>query len=244
MTLEFITPSWPAPKNIKAFTTTRIGGFSKSPYDTFNTANHVGDDPDAVAKNRKLLRETLHLPSEPTWLNQVHGVEVIQANQQTTPVTADASFTQKPGVVCVAQTADCLPLLVCDRAGTTVAAIHAGWKGLAAGVIEATINTLKIPAQELLVWLGPAMGPQSFEVKEDVLAAFTTVDPKAELAFKPINSTQWLANIYLLAKQRLNNLGITHIYGEELCTYNDKERFFSFRRDKDTGRMASLIWME
>lgn len=241
--ISFIQPNWPAPTNIKAYTTTRIGGFSCTPYDTLNLATHVNDDPINVEKNRILLREFLHLPDEPLWLTQVHGVEVVQAELQQPYVVADAAYTREKNIVCAVQTADCLPVLICDRAATCVAAIHAGWKGLAAGIIEETIKTLKILGSDLLVWLGPAIGPQAFEVGEDVYETFITHDSNAALGFKKIDNKKWLANMYLLAKQRLHQLGVQNIYGGEFCTYTDKERFFSYRRDNMTGRMASLIWI-
>lgn len=239
-----IQANWPAPKNIKAFTTTRIGGVSKTPYDSFNLATHVGDDRKAVEKNRALLQTTLQLPNEPLWLTQTHSIDVVQAELQQAYVNADASYTRQKNIVCAAQTADCLPVLICDRAATCVAAIHAGWKGLAAGIIEQTIKAMNIPGKELLVWLGPAIGPHAFEVGEDVYQQFITHDANADLGFNKISSQKWLADIYLLAKQRLHAYDVTAIYGGEFCTYTDKEKFFSFRRDKTTGRMTSLIWIE
>lgn len=241
--ISLIQPNWPAPTNIKAYTTTRIGGVGRAPYDTFNLAAHVNDDPANVEKNRILLQEFLHLPSEPLWLTQVHGVNVVQAELQQPYVTADASYTREKNIVCVAQTADCLPVLICDRAATCVAAIHAGWKGLAAGIIEETIKMLKISGNDLLAWLGPAIGPQAFEVGDDVYEQFIAHDANAALGFKKIDNKKWLADIYLLAKQRLHQCDVQNIYGGEFCTYTDKEQFFSYRRDNITGRMASLIWI-
>lgn len=243
--MDFIYPNWPAPNNVKALQTTRSGGVSTGAFASLNMGGHVGDDPIAVAKNRQLLSP--YLPSEPVWVNQVHGVEVIDAAISSCLQNADASFTTKSNVVCVTMTADCLPLLVCDTKGTVVAAVHAGWRGLCDGVIEAAIAKMQVPPHEILVWLGPAIGPNAFEVGADVKAQFMAIDAQAKLAFKP-HGDKWLGNLYLIAKQRLNNLGVTQIYGatvnEDFCTYSDAGRFFSFRRDNVTGRMASMIWLE
>lgn len=237
---EVIIPDWPAPANVKALQTTRSGGYSQMPYDSLNFGDHVGDDPIIVAKNR----QTLHLPSEPIWLKQVHGVEVAVAERADCQPTADATVSFRSGSVCVVMTADCLPLLLCDQAGTVVAAVHAGWRGLADGVIEAAVASMKVAPGELMVWLGPAIGPHAFEVGDDVRDAFLAHDSAASSAFHAATTSgKYLADIYLLAHQRLNALGVTHIYGGGLCTYTDSARFFSFRRDNKTGRMATLIWM-
>jgi polyphenol oxidase len=242
--LNFIEPNWPAPANVKALQTTRIGGVSQKPYASLNLGAHVNDDGIAVAKNRQLLSP--YLPSEPVWMNQVHGLEVIDAAHSTCLPDADASFTMQANVVCVAMTADCLPVLLCDKAGTVVAAVHAGWRGLCDGVIEAAVNKLPVEKSEILAWLGPAIGPEAFEVGDEVRQQFLQHDSQAEQAFKQ-NGGKWLCNMYLIAKQRLNKLGVTQIYGgsinEDFCTYTDEARFFSFRRDNVTGRMASLIWL-
>jgi hypothetical protein len=225
---------------VKALQTTRGGGYSQPPYDSLNFGDHVGDAAIAVARNRQSLR----LPSEPLWLEQVHGVEVILAEQAACLPKADATVSFHPGAVCAVMTADCLPLLLCDRAGTVVAAVHAGWRGLADGVIEAAVARMQVVPAGLMAWLGPAIGPQEFEVGDEVRDAFMAHDPVAASAFTAIASpNKYLADIYLLARQRLNALGISNIYGGGLCTYTDKERFFSFRRDNRTGRMATLIWM-
>lgn len=243
--LDFITPDWPAPKHVKALQTLRTGGVSKAPYASLNLGAHVSDDPIAVAKNRQLLSP--YLPSEPVWVNQVHGVEVIDAAVSSCLQNADASFTNKPNVVCVTMTADCLPVLLCDKKGSVVAAVHAGWRGLCDGVIEAAITKMQVPASEILVWLGPAIGPDAFEVGDDVREQFIAKDNQAALAFKPL-ADKWLCNMYLIATQRLNAQGVTEIYGagvnEDFCTYSDEARFFSFRRDNVTGRMATMIWLE
>jgi YfiH family protein len=242
--LGFITPSWPAPANVKALQTTRIGGVSHAPYDSLNLGAHVNDDAIAVANNRQLLSP--YLPSKPVWVNQVHGVEVIDAAQSTCLQNADASFTTQANVVCVTMTADCLPVLICDKAGTVVASVHAGWRGLCDGAIEAAVNKLPVEKSEILAWLGPAIGPDAFEVGDEVRQQFMQHDSNAELAFKP-HGEKWFCNMYMIAQQRLNKLGVTHIFGgsinEDFCTYTDEARFFSFRRDNVTGRMASLIWL-
>jgi YfiH family protein len=247
--LNFIVPNWPAPANVKALQTTRIGGVSQTPYASLNLGEHVNDDGIAVAKNRQLLSP--YLSSEPVWVNQVHGVEVIDAAKSTCLQNADASFTTQANVVCVTMTADCLPVLLCDKAGKVVAAVHAGWRGLCDGVIEAAVNQLPVEKSEVLAWLGPSIGPDAFEVGDEVRQQFVQHDSNAELAFKQHSdykvNQKWLCNMYLIAKQRLNKLGVTHIYGgsinETFCTYTDEARFFSYRRDNVTGRMASLIWL-
>lgn len=242
--LEFISPNWPAPANVKALQTTRLGGVSVAPYASLNLGAHVNDNPISVAKNRQLLSS--YLPSEPVWVNQVHGVEVIDAAQSTCLQNADASFTTKPNVVCVTMTADCLPVLLCDKAGSVVAAVHAGWRGLCDGVLEAAVSNMPVQASEILAWLGPAIGPNAFEVGGEVRAQFIAKDAQAENAFKA-QGNKWLGDIYQIARQRLNKLGVTQIYGgsvnENFCTYTDATRFYSFRRDNVTGRMASLIWL-
>ncbi|MGB2833473.1 MAG: peptidoglycan editing factor PgeF [Methylotenera sp.] len=242
--LNFIIPNWPAPANVKALQTTRTGGVSHAPYVSLNLGAHVNDDAIAVAQNRQLLSP--YLPSEPVWVNQVHGIEVIDAAQSTCLQNADASFTTKANVVCVTMTADCLPVLLCDQAGTVVAAVHAGWRGLCDGVIEAAVNQFSVEPSEILAWLGPAIGPNAFEVGEDVRQQFIQQDSRAEQAFSAFGE-KWLCNMYLIAQQRLAKLGVKQIYGgginEDFCTYTDETRFFSFRRDNVTGRMASLIWL-
>ena len=238
---DFIIPNWPAPKNVKALQTNRHGGASLAPYHSLNLGSHVGDNPMHVAHNRQLLSQ--FVPSEPVWLNQVHGINVVDAANTDCVPDADASFTTRKNVVCVTMTADCLPILVCDTAGTMVASIHAGWRSLCDGVVEATVAKLAAKPADLMAWLGPAIGPNAFEVGAEVRAQFMAKDEKAELAFKQHND-KYLADIYKIATQRLNNLGITQIYGGGECTFTDEKRFFSFRRDGATGRMATLIWLE
>lgn len=242
--LDIIKPDWPAPTHIRAFTTTRAGGFSQGNFSSLNLAAHVEDDWVAVNKNRLLLKQTFHLPQEPLWLTQIHGTETVVAELSQIDAMADASYTCKANTVCAVLTADCLPLLITDCAGTCVAAIHAGWKGLAAGIIETAVKKLPVDPDNLLVWLGPAIGPKTFEVSADVLQVFIQYDADAERAFTAINQEKWLANIYELAKQRLIKLGITATYGGEHCTMTEAEKFFSFRRDQKTGRMVSLIWID
>jgi YfiH family protein len=239
----FTSADWPAPANVKALTTTRNGGFSVGVYASFNLADHVADDPEAVQKNRLLLRETLKLPAEPVWLNQVHGVRVIDA--ATAPDrTADGSYTDQAGIVCAVLSADCLPVFLCDRGGAQVALVHAGWRGLAAGVIEQGVAAFRTSASELLVWLGPAIGPLAFEVGDEVRQRFIAHDPQSIAAFTANNRNRWHADIYALARLRLRNLGVDKIYGGNFCTAREQEKFFSYRRSRLCGRMASLIWCE
>ncbi|MDD2989177.1 MAG: peptidoglycan editing factor PgeF [Zoogloea sp.] len=240
---SWIHPDWPAPARVRALSTTRAGGLGTAPYNTLNLGTHVGDDPARVAANRAILRQAL--PAEPCWLNQVHGVNVVEAGVGEGVPDADASVSRQSGRVCAVMTADCLPVLLCDRAGSVVAAAHAGWRGLHGGVIEATVAAMNVSPGQLLAWLGPAIGPDAFEVGGEVRAAFMGADPASEAAFRPSsNRYKWLADIYLLARQRLARAGVTRIYGGDACTVTDAARFFSYRRDGVTGRMASLIWLD
>lgn len=238
--LAFITPDWPAPANVKALQTTRNGGVSMGVYASLNLGDHVKDQPQHVAANRQLL--STYLPSEPVWLNQVHGVRVIDAALSSCLENADASFTSRKQVVCVTMTADCLPVLLCDQNGTVVAAIHAGWRSLCDGIIEATIAAMPVPANQLMAWLGPAIGPEAFEVGSEVRAQFMAQDAQAESAFAA-KGDKWLGDLYTIARQRLQTLGVTQIYGGGRCTFSEPENFFSFRRDGDTGRMGCFIWL-
>lgn len=238
----FIIPEWPAPANVKALQTTRLGGVSSAPYDSFNLGLHVGDDPVRVNRNRQSLAQ--FMPSEPVWMEQVHGIEVANADAAACRVVADASVAKQRGSVCVVMTADCLPVLLCDEDGTVVAAAHAGWKGLAAGVIEATVKEMGVAPQKLLAWLGPAIGPHAFEVGEDVRAAFMAHDAQAAAAFVPLAAAgKYRADIVRLARQRLDALGVSRIYGGTFCTYHQQDKFYSYRRDGVTGRMGTFIWM-
>ena len=239
--VDFIIPDWPAPANVKAIQTTRLGGYSVAPYGSLNLGLHVQDDALAVAKNRQLLSD--YLPSEPEWLNQVHGVEVIDATKSLCVQDADASFSKNKNVVCVTMTADCLPVLLCNQQGTAVASIHAGWRSLCDGVIEATIKMMGVESEELMAWLGPAIGPDAFEVGSEVREAFIAQDTQADQAFKAYGD-KWLGDLYGIAKQRLNKQGLNKIYGGGECTYSTPSRYFSFRRDGLTGRMATMIWFE
>jgi YfiH family protein len=238
---DWLMPDWPAPARVKACVTTREGGVSLAPFDSLNLGDHVGDDPSAVAENRRRLTDQFAIT--PAWLQQVHGIDVVEADP-TRVATADASWCATPGIACTAMTADCLPVLFCNRAGTRVAAAHAGWRGLASGVLEATLDSLALPADETLVWLGPAIGPQAFEVGPEVREAFIAQHTDAERAFQPShNAGKFLADIYALARLRLAERGVTAVYGGGLCTVSDP-RFFSYRRNARTGRFASLIWLE
>ncbi|HBA09481.1 MAG TPA: peptidoglycan editing factor PgeF [Methylotenera mobilis] len=237
---DWLTPQWPAPARVKTCVTTRSGGVGAAPFDSCNLAEHVGDEPQAVRKNRQRLVSLLGC--KPAWLQQVHGIAVVEASPALV-LEADASWTNKPGIACTVMTADCLPVLFCDRAGTRVAAAHAGWRGLAAGVLEATLDQLGVPADQVLVWLGPAIGPQAFEVGAEVRDAFVAQHAQATAAFRPsVNSGKFMADIYQLARIRLAARGVGAVYGGDFCTFNDP-RFFSYRRSAQTGRFASLIWL-
>ena len=238
-------PDWPAPAGVRALVTIRSGGVSAAPYASLNLGDHVGDDPVAVAENRAVLRRAL--PAEPVWLNQVHGSGIVDADCVSGIPAADGSVARKAGTVCAVLTADCLPVLLCDRSGTVVGAAHAGWRGLAGGVLEAAVKAMAVDPAEILAWLGPAIGPRAFEVGGEVRHVFMAQDTAAERAFLPqaLPSTdKWLADIYLLARQRLARVGVTRVFGGDLCTFGDAGRFYSYRRDGVTGRMASLIWLD
>lgn len=237
-----LTPTWPAPANVRAMVTTRQGGNSLPPYDGFNLGLHVGDDPAMVNAHRAALAAAL--PAKPVWLNQVHGIDVANLSMPLHDhVTADAAAAFAPNQVCAVMTADCLPVLFARIDGSAVAAAHAGWRGLCDGVLEAAVATLG-STTPVMAWLGPAIGPSAFEVGDEVRQAFVAHDPAANLTFAPSqNAGKWLADIYQLARLRLAAAGVTQIFGGDLCTVSDPQRFYSYRRDKTTGRMASLIWM-
>ena len=239
--LDLLLPDWPAPPGVRAAMTLRTGGASGGPYASLNVGDHVGDEPTAVAENRWRLREALSLPAEPLWLEQVHGTNVARFGPSAKP-RADAAVALEPGQVCAVMVADCLPVLLADLTGTCVAAAHAGWRGLAAGVLEATVAALPADPSELVAWLGPAIGPEAFEVGPEVRQAFLAVDAAAEVAFRPGTGDRWLADVYALARQRLAGAGVTNVHGGGLCTVSDPARFFSYRRDGVTGRMAAVIW--
>ncbi len=239
MTIEYISPDWPAPRNIRAMSTTRMGGVSHGPWSSLNLGDACGDAPMAVAANRARLRTLL--PSDPLWLKQVHGREVFPANNSQVSPTADAAFTDQTNVVLTVLTADCVPILFCDAKGEQIAVAHAGWRGLSAGVIEATVCAMHSPASALMAWIGPCIGDSAYEVGEEVREAFMNDERAAQEAFRPHGSL-WLADLVELTRLRLSSAGVTQIYGGSWCTHSDSHRFFSYRRDSVTGRMASLLW--
>ncbi len=240
--IEVIQADWPAPPNIRAFTTTRNGGFSQGPWSSLNLGTNCGDDPQHIEKNRRSLLRLL--PSEPRWLNQVHGTNAVGWDKANDPeIKADAIVASQTGQVCAVLTADCLPVLFCNQAGSHIAAAHAGWRGLAAGVLQTTALAMDCKPADLMAWLGPAIGPQAFEVGKDVYDAFVNQNPENTTAFKP-HGDRWLADLYQLARQALNGVGVRQVWGGGNCTYSAPEKFFSYRRDEVTGRMASLIWIE
>lgn len=240
----WIVPDWPAPVAVRSLLTTRQGGVSQGMYASLNLGDHVGDDPIAVTTNRARVG---NLIGKPVWLDQVHGIRVVDVaryDSTDSPPQADAAFSREPGVACVVMTADCLPVLFCNESGTVVAAAHAGWRGLLAGVLEETIRAMAVPGNTLIAYLGPAIGPLAFEVGDEVRAAYVAENSAAAAAFKPAAAGKWLADIYLLARQRLTRQGVERIYGGSFCTVSDPERFFSYRRNGQTGRMAAMIWLE
>jgi hypothetical protein len=247
-TPRFIEPQWPAPASVFALTTTRVGGVSAAPYDTFNLGDHVGDAARSVATNRDILDRTLPAGTHVSWLSQVHGVEVVEAAATPRAPQADAQWSRSAGMACAVLTADCLPVLFCSTNGEVVAAAHAGWRGLLAGVLESTVLAMAVAPQQLLVWLGPAIGPSAFEVGSEVrdqfLASAAPADATSIASFFAPNAGRaehWFADLYGLAQHRLARLGITRVYGGGYCTVSDSGRFFSYRRDGQTGRMATLI---
>lgn len=245
MSPNWIEPDWPAPARVRALVTTRHGGVSAGPYASMNLGAHVGDSPQAVAQNRAVLRACL--PAEPLWLDQVHGIGVADASaaiEGCGAIRADASVATRPGAVCAVMTADCLPVLFCDEAGTVVAAAHAGWRGLAAGVLDATVARMGVAPARIIAWLGPAIGPQAFEVGDEVRRVFVTADTAAACAFVPGGRPgKWFADLFLLARLRLAAAGVEHVFGGDACTYTDPLRYFSYRREGVTGRLASLVWL-
>lgn len=238
-----LVPDWPLPAGVRSFMTTRTGGASDGVWSSFNLGRHVGDDPVAVAANRARL--VAEIGVEPRWLDQVHGCTVVDAanaGNASEPPRADASFARVPGVACAVLTADCLPVLFCADDGSVVGAAHAGWRGLAAGVLEAAIEALGAPGPRLLAWLGPAIGPRAFEVGGEVREAFVALDPAAAGAFVAHSEGKWRADLYALARLRLASCGVERVFGGDACTFEDSRRFYSYRRDGQTGRMAALIW--
>ena len=243
---QLIIPDWPIPRRVKSISTTRVGGFSDPPFDSFNLGIRAGDDPAIAQKNRELLCEQAGLPADPCWLWQVHSTRVVDAATTITETQADASWTDRSGFVCVALAADCLPVLFADRQGRCVAAAHAGWRGLLNGVLEAVIDTLPVASGELMAWLGPAIGPTAFEVGQEVHDAFLQVNAEFAGSFTAGKTPgKWMADLPQLARSRLRNAGVTDIFGGDRCTYSEPEAFYSYRRDgQRSGRMASLIWLE
>lgn len=246
MAVQWIEADWPAPANVRAITTLRGGGVSEDAYSSLNLATHVGDAPDAVAINRARLRASLSLDAEPLWLDQVHGTDVVTVNAQTDGSwipTADAAVCRGRGRPCAILTADCLPVVFCDLAGSRVGAAHAGWRGLAGGVLGATVEALGVPPDDLLAWLGPAIEQNAFEVGDEVREQFIARHAEAADAFIANPQTRWQADLYALARIELASLGVRRVYGGGHRCFDDRARFFSYRREKQTGRMATLIWM-
>jgi polyphenol oxidase len=241
---------WPAPPKVRALSTLRGdlledgAGASKGPFARFNLGNDIGDDPPAVAENRRRLRISAGLPAEPRWLKQVHGVTVADLDADDSAEAADAAITRSPGKVCAILTADCLPIVFATESGDAIAAAHAGWRGLSGGVIRATVKALGAPPERLLAWLGPAIGPTHFEVGAEVREAFLVGDPGAGAAFRLNARGRYMADLAELARRKLKALGVTRIYGGHECTYERADRYFSYRRDGMTGRQSTLIWRE
>ena len=243
--LACLRPTWPVPDRVCAAFTLRAGGVSAPPFDTLNVGAHVGDRPERVAENRTRVHAALSLPHEPRWLEQVHGRDVVEirAKAPDIPPRADAAIARERGAVAVIQVADCLPVLFAAADGSCVAAAHAGWRGLSAGVLEATVERLATDPKSLIAWLGPAIGPQHFEVGAEVREAFLAHDRAAAVAFRANEHGRWQCDLLALARQRLQQAGVRQVFGGEWCTYADRARFFSYRRDGQCGRMAALIWL-
>ena len=240
---EWLVPDWPAAPGVRAFVTTRAGGTSEGEYGTMNLGMNSGDDPARVAANRAIVRS--HLPGDPAYLAQVHGANVVGVDAPTPGLArADAAVATQPGRVAVVLTADCMPVFLCDRAGGSVAVAHAGWRGMAAGVIENAVRALRCDARDVLAWLGPTIGPDAFEVGPEVREAFVAHDAKADAAFRPHKPGKFMADLYHLAQQRLAAAGVSHVGGGGFCTFHEPSRFFSYRRVQKSGRMGAFIWIE
>ena len=244
---QWLQPDWPQAtdavrQRVRAWLTTRAGNLSRPPFHGFNTANHVGDDPVQVQANRHALAQHFHWQTEPQWLKQVHGIDVVDAAADGVEREGDAVFTRRTGQICTLHTADCLPAFFTTLQGDCVALAHAGWRGLAAGVLEQTVARMETSPDQIQVWLGPAIGPDAFEVGGEVRSAFTAIHPEASACFRPNDQGRWQADLYGLARLHLGKAGVHHISGGEFCTFNDP-RFFSFRREPVTGRLLSLIWL-
>ncbi len=240
----WIVPDWPAPPAVRAFVTTRAGGVSDGEYASLNLGARSGDAPGNVERNRAIVRELL--PAAPRWLAQVHGVAVarLEALAPGAVPSADAAVAGSPGEVCTVLVADCMPLLLCDDTGSRVAAAHAGWRGMASGVIENAVRAMDVAPRRLLAWMGPAIGPAAFEVGPEVREAFLAADPGAAGAFHGHRPGKFMADLYALARRRLERCGVAAIHGGGFCTYADRERFFSYRREKRSGRMGAFVWIE
>lgn len=241
--IELIIPDWPAPGNVRACATTRIGGVSRAEFSSLNLAGHVGDRDDHVAENRQRLRGFAGLPAEPRWLQQVHGNRVADLASKPMPAAADASVSSKPGLVCAILSADCLPILLCSVDGRQVAAVHAGWRGLAGGVIEAALKNISRDGRRLLAWLGPAIGPAAYQVGANVRQALIEKNRASEAFFTEDGPAHWKMDLYGLARHILEAHGID-VFGGAFCTYTDARRFFSYRRDEVCGRQACMIWLQ
>ena len=244
MPRSWIVPDWPAPAGVRAFVTTREGGVSRGAYASLNLGASSGDDPESVARNRELVRE--HLPSTPRWMAQVHGTGVadLDALDERDVARADAAVATKAGLVAAVLTADCMPLFFSDSRGSRVAVAHAGWRGLSGGVIENTVRAMQADPGDVVAWMGPAIGPDAFEVGAEVREAFVAADARAAQAFRPHGPGKFMADLYALARQRLARAGVASVHGGGFCTRHDEERFFSYRREKASGRMGAFIWRE
>lgn len=244
--LEVIDAQWTAPDRVHAFTTTRAGGVSVGNFAELNLADHVGDDRHSVAENRRRLISLCGLPSEPLWLTQVHGTAVVNATASARNARADSSYADRPGTVCAVLTADCVPVFLCDRSGDQVGIVHVGWRGLMAGVVERVLEQFETAGSDVLVWLGPAIGPRAYEIGEDVKNALHDGHRGFESCFtKAPEACKWLADLYALVRRRLRYAGVDNCqYDESLCTFSQPDRFFSYRRDRECGRMASVIWID
>lgn len=237
--MSYITPNWPAPDHIKAFSSTRVGGISSGLYGAMNLGAHVGDDPKCVLTNRQRLKSDLMLPNEPVWLEQIHSTRILNADLPIVS-SADGTFSRANQTVCVVMSADCLPLLLTNQAGDQVAAVHVGWRGMANGIIEQAVSLFDCEPSQIIAWAGPCIGPNYFEIDVDTRNELGG----SECAYSSFKNNRLLANLHLLCQQRLSNTGVTNFSHSHACTHTDKERFFSYRRDGQCGRMASVIWID
>lgn len=240
--IETVQPNWNSPPGVQAFCTTRAGGHSAAPYDSFNLGHHVGDNAERVAQNRNLLSQALDLPAEPCWIKQTHSTSVVTLEQDDNR-TADAAITHTPGIVAVVMTADCLPILICNHSGSEVAAVHAGWRGLQAGVIQCALDAMQSANDQLMAWIGPGISQACFEVGDEVYAAYINSINDADRYFSAHGPGHWLCDLAGLAQLVFEQQGVSEVTRAPLCSYRDDKRFYSYRRDATTGRMASLIWI-